>query len=93
VHDVGDTKRPLEPGMAFTIEPGIYIRQSALDALPRTAENLAFIEKVQPAVRKYQDIGVRIEDSFLLDEGGLRNLSGVLPKTIEDIEMFMRNGR
>ena len=90
VHDVGDNNRPLEPGMAFTIEPGIYIRQVALDSLPRTPENLAFIDKVQPAVRKYADIGVRIEDSFLLDESGLRNLSVALPKTIEDIEALMR---
>jgi Xaa-Pro aminopeptidase len=29
VHDVGDRKGPLAAGMAFTIEPGIYIRQSA----------------------------------------------------------------
>ena len=79
--------------MAFTIEPGLYIRQSALDALPRTPENLAFIEKVQPAVRKYADIGVRIEDSFLLDDSGLRNLSQALPKTIADIEAFMREGQ
>ncbi len=28
VHDVGDRNRPLVPGMAFTIEPGIYIRQA-----------------------------------------------------------------
>jgi Xaa-Pro aminopeptidase len=90
VHDVGDVNRPLEPGMAFTIEPGIYIRQIALDSLPRTPENLAFIEKVQPAVRKYADIGVRIEDSFLLEESGLRNLSVALPKTIDDIEALMR---
>jgi len=76
--------------MAFTIEPGIYIRQIALDSLPRTPENLAFIEKVQPAVTKYADIGVRIEDSFLLDESGARNLSAALPKTIEDIEALMR---
>src|SRR5574340_1243203 len=27
VHDVGNRSHPLEPGMAFTIEPGIYIRQ------------------------------------------------------------------
>jgi Xaa-Pro aminopeptidase len=93
VHDVGENKHPLEPGMTFTIEPGLYIRQSALDALPRTPENLAFIEKVQAAVRKYEDIGVRIEDSFLLEESGLRNLSGGLPKTIEEVEAFMRERR
>ena len=29
---------------------------------------------------------MRIEDSFLLEESGLRNLSGALPKTIDDIE-------
>jgi Xaa-Pro aminopeptidase len=93
VHDVGDPKRPLEAGMAFTIEPGLYIRQSALDALPRTPENLAFIAKVQPAVLRYADIGVRIEDSFLLDGSGLRNLSQSLPKTVAEIEAFMREGR
>jgi Xaa-Pro aminopeptidase len=90
VHDTGESSRPLEPGMAFTIEPGIYIRQSALDSLSRTPENLAFIEKVQPQVRKYLDVGVRIEDSFLLDSSGLRNLSGDLPKEIDDIEGYLQ---
>ena len=90
VHDVGDNSHPLEPGMAFTIEPGIYIRQIVLDALPKTPANLALIEKVQPAVSKYADIGVRIEDSFLLEESGLRNLSSALPKTIPDVEAVMR---
>jgi Xaa-Pro aminopeptidase len=90
VHDVGDRNRPLEPGMAFVIEPGIYVRQIALDALPRTAENLAFIERVQPAVTRYRDIGVRVEDSFLLDDSGLRCLSESLPRTTDDIEAFMR---
>ena len=89
VHDVGSRTRALQPGMAFTIEPGIYIRQSALDALPRTPENLAFIEKVQPALRKYADIGVRIEDSFLVEETGLRNLSAAVPKTIEAVEALL----
>jgi Xaa-Pro aminopeptidase len=91
VHDVGDRRKPLEPGMAFVIEPGIYIRPGVLDELPRTSENLAFIDKVGPAVRKYADLGVRIEDSFLLEEDGLRRLSASVPRTIEEIEAFLRN--
>jgi Xaa-Pro aminopeptidase len=90
VHDVGSRTLPLQPGMAFTIEPGIYIRPIALESLPRTPENLAFIEQVGPAVRKYADIGVRIEDSFLLEDAGLRNLSASVPKTIEAIEALLR---
>ncbi|MQA28639.1 MAG: M24 family metallopeptidase [Luteitalea sp.] len=90
VHDVGSRTRPLQPGMTFVIEPGIYIRPTALDALPRTAENLALIEKVGPAVKKYADIGVRVEDSFLLEEAGLKRLSASVPRTIEEVEGFMR---
>ena len=30
VHDVGDFKRPLEEGMVFTCEPGIYIPEEKL---------------------------------------------------------------
>jgi Xaa-Pro aminopeptidase len=89
VHDVGARTRPLEAGMAFVIEPGIYIRQSALDTLPKTADNLALIEKIQPAVTKYADIGVRIEDGFLLEESGLRRLSAPLPRTIDEVESFL----
>jgi Xaa-Pro aminopeptidase len=89
VHDVG-SRRPLAPGMTFVIEPGIYIREAALDALPKTAENLAFIERVRPLVAKYRDIGVRIEDSFLLTESGLERLSAAVPRTIDEIERFMR---
>jgi Xaa-Pro aminopeptidase len=89
VHDVGARTWPLRPGAAFVIEPGLYIRQSALDALPRTPENTAFIEKVGPVVRKYNDIGIRIEDAFILDESGLRHVTASLPRTVEEIEAFM----
>jgi Xaa-Pro aminopeptidase len=91
VHDVGDIRRPLEPGMSFTIEPGIYIRESVLDNLPKTPANLALIEKLRPAVEKYKDIGVRIEDSFLLTETGLTRLSAKVPRTADEIEAFMKS--
>jgi Xaa-Pro aminopeptidase len=89
VHDVGDYRRPFEPGMAFVIEPGLYIREAALDALEDTPENRAFKEKVRPVVLKYKDIGVRVEDSFLLTETGLVRLSARVPRTLEEIEAFM----
>jgi Xaa-Pro aminopeptidase len=90
VHDAGDYKRPLAPGMAFVLEPGVYIREAALDQLPDTPENRTFKEKVKPAVEKYKGIGIRIEDSFLLTDSGLERLSAKVPRTIEEIEAFMR---
>ena len=90
VHDVGDNHRPLEPGMAFVIEPGIYIRQAALDALERSPENDALIAAVQPAVSRYRDLGVRIEDAFLLEASGLRRLTTGVPRTVDEIEAFLR---
>lgn len=30
VHDPGDYRTPLEPGMAFTVEPGLYDRENAI---------------------------------------------------------------
>ena len=89
VHDVGVRGRPLAAGMTFVIEPGVYIREVALDNLPKTPENLAFAAKVRAAVQKYKDIGVRIEDSFLLTETGLEHLSRNVPRTLEDVERFM----
>lgn len=89
VHDVGLRSKPLAPGMAFTIEPGIYIREAALADLPKTPENAAFIEKVRAAVQKYKDVGVRIEDSFLVTDAGVENLSAGVPRTLADVERFL----
>lgn len=64
VHDPGDYKVPLGLGMAFTIEPGIYIPE--------------------------ENIGVRIEDDFLVDaDGKLIELSAALPSKAEDVERAM----
>lgn len=40
VHDVGQTWKPVQPGMVFTIEPGIYIREENLGV---RLENNVFI--------------------------------------------------
>ena len=92
VHDVGDYQRPLAPGMTFVVEPGLYIRPQALDELPDTPANRAFRTAVLPAVQKYALIGIRVEDSFLLTETGLTSLSSAVPRTIEEIEAYMKAG-
>ncbi len=89
VHDVGSYQTPLKPGMVYTNEPGIYIREDALDNLPDTPENKAFKEKVKPIFEKYKNIGVRIEDDMLVTETGVHWMSGKLPRTIADIEAYM----
>jgi Xaa-Pro aminopeptidase len=80
-------------GAAFVIEPGLYIREAALDELPKTPENAAFIEKVRPAVQKYKNIGVRIEDSFLMTAQGPVMLSEKAPRKVADIEKIVGTGR
>jgi len=80
-------------GSAFVMEPGLYIREAALKELPDTPENAAFIAKVGPAVQKYKDIGVRIEDSFLMTDRGLVRLSEKAPRLVADIERVVGTGK
>jgi len=89
VHDVGVQGRPLAPGMILTVEPGIYIRPDALDVLPKTSENERFIKAVRPAFEKYKGIGVRIEDDILVTSGEPVNMSGAIPRKLEDVETTM----
>lgn len=89
VHDVGRYGAPLRPGMVFTNEPGIYIREDALDNLSDTPENKAFKNKVRQAFEKYKNIGVRIEDDLLVTGDGVEWMTGKLPRSIADIESFM----
>ena len=89
VHDVGDYNRRLEPGMAFVIEPGLYIREQALNDLPKTAANSAFVDKVRAAVTKYANIGIRIEDSFLLTDTGLERLSATVATLFGALAMIL----
>ncbi|HEU5042006.1 MAG TPA: aminopeptidase P N-terminal domain-containing protein, partial [Gemmatimonadales bacterium] len=75
-------------GDVFTIEPGIYISTRLLDILPDTPKNRAMIAKVRPAVERYQNVGIRIEDDYLVTAGGLEWLSRA-PRELAEVEAEM----
>jgi Xaa-Pro aminopeptidase len=93
--DVHDPLGDLDPGSAFVIEPGLYIRPDALDTRPSgsSGANAELARRLAPALEKYQNIGVRIEDSFLMTARGPQMLSGAAPRQIPDIERLVGTGR
>lgn len=84
--------RMLAPGSVFTLEPGVYVRENLLEILPGTARNAALIEKIRTAVGKFANIGVRIEDDYIVTEKGLEWITKG-PREIAEIEAAMRKSR
>lgn len=95
VHDVGVYGK-LAPGMVFTNEPGIYIREDALDYKPSVMSEAAwekFKKDVRPAFEKYKNIGVRIEDDLLVTPNGVEWMTRNIPRRIADVEATIAQAR
>jgi len=76
-------------GSAFTIEPGIYVRENLLEILPKTARNDALIAKIRPAVEKFRNVGIRIEDDYVVTPEGVEWISRA-PREIAEVEAMMK---
>lgn len=77
VHDVGRYKID---GHWRALEPGMVL----------TVEPGLYIDHGEDVPKAYQGIGVRIEDDVLVTETGAEVLTHAVPKTVEDVEQFMR---
>jgi Xaa-Pro aminopeptidase len=89
VHDPDQKDRDgIGIGSAYSIEPGIYVRQELLDIIPK-AGNEALLAKIAPAVRKYANTGVRIEDNYVVTEEGVKWVSCVA-READEVEALMR---
>lgn len=78
VHDVGVHKvnnewRVFQPGMCLTVEPGIYIAPNSN----------------QQVHKRWQGIGIRIEDDVTITTDGYEVLSAGIPKHIAEIEALV----
>ena len=79
----------MEPGVALTIEPGIYVRPNLFtEVIPDTPANRAMRAAIRPAFEHYAGIGVRIEDDYIITATGVERIS-LAPREIEEIEALM----
>lgn len=78
VHDPGDyarrgASRTLEPGMVFTVEPGLYFHP----------------ERVEGRAADFAGIGIRLEDDVAITDEGCEVLTSSLPTEAAEVEAML----
>jgi Xaa-Pro aminopeptidase len=83
--------RDLEPGMAVTIEPGLYMVDAILNNETLAGPFDADGTLDRDAVARFADVrGIRIEDDVLCTPTGPRVLTAAIPKTADEVQALVR---
>ena len=79
--------KPLQAGHVLTVEPGIYFIPELIERWEAQNKYSEFIAYEKVNAYKFFG-GIRIEDNFLIQENGYRQLGPELIRTADEIEAF-----
>jgi len=84
--------KELKPGFVLTVEPGIYFIPDPIDQFRKEGKFTEFVN--YDKLETYKDFGgIGIEDDILVPEDGYRVFGTPIPKTIEEVEAVMAEGK